>query len=111
MKIRICTICGTEFESRNGKQVCSESCRLERKKLQDAKGNQRRREGLSNILEIMRCPMCGKSFEACPNRVYCSKECYFVSKKEMDKKNYKMYYSNPEWRKAHIEKVKLKKST
>lgn len=75
MKIRICTICGTEFESRNGKQVCSESCRLER--------NCRTQKGIS---------VGAKGF------------LIFL-------KYYKMYYSNPEWRKAHVEKVKLKKST
>lgn len=31
-RIRICTVCGAEFTSRNGKEVCSESCGLERKR-------------------------------------------------------------------------------
>lgn len=109
MKIRICTICGAEFESRNGNQVCSDSCRLERKRLQDAKGNQRRKKGISNSLETKQCPICGKSFEALPNRIYCSQKCYWESKEKADKENYKIYYSNPEWRRNHIEKVKSNK--
>ena len=109
MKIRVCTICGTEFESRNGNQVCSEVCRLERKKIQDMKGNRRRREGISNSPETIKCPICGKNFEALPNRIYCSKECYLESKRKMDKENFEIYYSNPEWRRSHIEKVKSNK--
>lgn len=109
MKIKKCTICGIEFESRNGNEVCSENCRLERKKIQDAKGNLRRREGISNTPETKTCPVCGKDFDAYYNMVYCSKQCYSKSKKVSDKENYKIYYSDPEWRRAHIEKVKSNK--
>ncbi len=109
MKIKKCTICGTEFESHNGNQVCSENCRLERKKLQDAKANQRRKNGISNSFETKQCPICRKTFEALPNRIYCSKECYFKSKQKMDKENFKIYYSDYEWKRRHIEKVKSNK--
>lgn len=110
MKIRVCTICGAEFESRNGNQVCSEPCRLERKRLQDAKGNKRRKEGTSNSLEVKQCPICGKDFDALPNRIYCSKECYWKSKNAADKENFKGYYADSEWRRIHTEKVKKAKS-
>ena len=36
-RIRKCTVCGQEFLSANGVEVCSEQCRIERKREQDRK--------------------------------------------------------------------------
>jgi len=69
-----CTICGKEFESRYGTEVCSEVCRAERKRINDTKSNARRRAHESDIPVIKNCPICGKQFETIRNK-YCSKEC------------------------------------
>ena len=42
-KMKKCTICGKNFLSRNGVEVCSAACATERKRRQDAAGNERRR--------------------------------------------------------------------
>ena len=47
-KMKKCTICGKNFLSRNGVEVCSAACATERKRRQDAAGNERRRLQLSN---------------------------------------------------------------
>lgn len=101
MKIRICTICGQEFESHNGILVCSEECKAERKRQQDQRGNYRRYNKLSNVPETKKCPICGKKFEALPHVKYCGKECYEVAQKEKSKENFASYYADEEWKKKH----------
>lgn len=94
MKLKECTVCGRKFQSHYGIEVCSEACRLERKRKQDEKGNYRRKKGLSNVPEIKKCLVCGCEFESHHNMVYCNKNCYNIAKKEKDKENYKNYYND-----------------
>lgn len=61
-KMKKCTICGKNFLSRNGVEVCSAACATERKRRQDAAGNERRRLQLSNQKTSRICPVCGKTF-------------------------------------------------
>lgn len=69
-----CTICGKMFESKHGTEICSEACRVERKRIQDIKSNARRRAHESDIPVTKDCPICGRQFETIRNK-YCSKEC------------------------------------
>ena len=41
-RIRNCVICGKEFTSYRGTNVCSEQCKIEKKKRQDENLNKRR---------------------------------------------------------------------
>lgn len=87
-----CTVCGQAFESHYGIEVCSESCRLERKRISDINSNARRRNHESDIPVVKVCPICKKEFETFRNK-YCSKECAGVARK----KNlciYNKYYYN-----------------
>jgi predicted nucleic acid-binding Zn ribbon protein len=74
MKIKNCIVCGNEFESTYGREICSEQCKIIRKKEHDIKGNMRRKMGISGQLESKICPECGKEFEAL-NRKYCNTKC------------------------------------
>lgn len=109
MKIRRCVICGKEFESRNGKLVCSEECKLERKRQQDRKGNYRRYNGLSNVPEEKICPVCGEKFEALNNVKYCSLSCSETARRKMQKENFQEYYNVPENKKIIKERRKKKR--
>lgn len=106
MKIRICQICGKQFESCNGRLVCSEECRLERKRQQDRKGNYRRYNGLSNVPVEKICPVCGEKFEALNNVKYCSLSCSETARRKMQKENFQEYYNVPENKKNIIERAK-----
>lgn len=86
-----CTICGSLFESHYGTEVCSESCRLERKRIYDANSNARRKNHESNIPVTKVCPVCGKEFETFRNK-YCSKECAEIVKKKNLHLYNKYYY-------------------
>lgn len=90
-KIKICTVCGSEFVSHNGTEVCSESCRLERKREQDRKGNKRRYAKESNTPFNRVCPICGREFESLKN-FYCSAECTGKARKQNIKENNMAYY-------------------
>lgn len=90
-RIRKCTICGRQFLSVNGIEVCSEECRQERKKRQDREGNFRRYNKLSNTPIDKTCPTCGKSFQGL-RKVYCSPECSQKAKRRALKENSKQYY-------------------
>lgn len=107
MKIIECSICGKPFKSYNGLQVCSEECRLERTRIQNKKGNYRRRKGISGTPERKICPICGKGFDSYHNMKYCNKECYLIAKRNKDKENFRIYYQNDEWKKKHIKKYRL----
>lgn len=91
MKVRKCTICGKEFMSYNGMEVCSESCRIERKRRQDYEGNLRRRQGISGQNKKLVCPVCGKEFLGLREK-YCCRECSMRAREAQVKKNNKFYY-------------------
>lgn len=103
MKIKKCKICGNEFESYNGKEVCGPACELVRKKEYDRIGNYRRYHGLSGQPEKKICPICNKEFEGLRNK-YCGKTCSNIARKMASKELFKEYYKNN--REQHIENVK-----
>lgn len=91
-KLRICTVCGSEFMSHNGTEVCSEKCRMERKREQDRRGNERRYSKQANTPFDRICPACGKNFESLRTK-YCSTKCAEQAKKEHVKENSDRYYT------------------
>lgn len=93
MKEQICKVCGNKFLSINGNECCSDICRMEWKKMQDAKGNYRRYNKLSNVPEQKVCIQCGKIFESV-RRKYCSDECSELARKQIIRENNKRYYEN-----------------
>lgn len=90
-RIRRCTICNIKFVSRNGKEVCSEGCAVERIHLQNKAGNERRRNGHSNDPIEKVCPVCNKKFETLRNK-YCSTLCSDLKRKEQLRENYYNFY-------------------
>jgi predicted nucleic acid-binding Zn ribbon protein len=92
MRIKKCTVCGNEFLSKNGKEVCSIECSLERKRLQDKKGNERRRMGISGQLMDLVCLECGKTFTGL-NRKYCSEKCSNEARSKERKHIFSAYYT------------------
>lgn len=93
MKIRKCTICGQEFESYNGREVCSDKCLMERKKKYEKVSNYRRYHGLSCEPMHYTCQICGKEFEGLREK-YCSDECREIARKVQVRENNKMYYND-----------------
>lgn len=91
MKIKNCVICQKEFESHYGTEVCSDECKLERKRLQDKKGNDKRYSGKSKELENIICKRCGKSFLGLGRR-YCEK-CSATARKESQKQISQAWYA------------------
>lgn len=91
MKIRKCTVCGQEFESHNGKEVCSKECEIERRHKYEKEANYRRRKGLSCTPISYTCLVCGKQFEGLRQK-YCSEECRKMGRKEHVNENNKRYY-------------------
>jgi len=85
-------MCGKQFPSRYGKEVCSEQCFIVRKRLSDQKGNEKRKQGLSGQLDEKICPECGNSFEGLI-RKYCP-ECSDQVRINTRKKLFKEYYLN-----------------
>lgn len=71
MKIKKCTVCGQEFVSYNGREVCSDECFQKRKHEMEREANYRRRKGLSCTPITYTCPVCGKEFEGLREK-YCS---------------------------------------
>ena len=100
-RIRKCTICGCEFLSYHGIEVCSDQCRIERKHRQDEKGNIRRKKHMSNSPYKKVCPICGAYFESLNNK-YCSQECSNTARINSTKINSRIYYL------SHTEFVKNK---
>lgn len=90
-RIRKCTVCGREFLSVNGIQICGEECRQERKKQQDKAGNFRRYNKLSNTPIDKVCPVCGNNFQGL-REIYCSPECSRRARERAVKENSKQYY-------------------
>ncbi|MBU5333607.1 C2H2-type zinc finger protein [Anaerocolumna aminovalerica] len=91
MKIRNCTICNQEFESKNGRLVCSDECAYIRKQKHNREANYRRYNGLSNTLEDRVCPVCGKRFQSL-RRKYCTDECSHIGRTLIRKENFEEYY-------------------
>ena len=81
-----CTVCGRVFESHYGTEVCSETCRIERKRIYDMNSNARRKNHESDIPVTKVCPVCGKEFDTFRNK-YCSKDCSEFARK----KNIRIY--------------------
>lgn len=77
--------------SERGVEVCSEKCRLERKRIQDKESDYRRYHKESNTPKIYTCRYCGKEFEGLAHR-YCSDTCRELARKEQVKENNKLYY-------------------
>lgn len=80
-KMKKCTICGKNFLSRNGVEVCSAACAAERKRRQNTAGNERRRLQLSNQKTSRICPVCGKTFMSV-YRKYCRSECAGIARRK-----------------------------
>jgi predicted nucleic acid-binding Zn ribbon protein len=91
-KLKKCTVCGKEFMSERGIEVCSEKCRLERKHRYDTESNYRRYRKESNIPKTYSCKNCGKHFEGLGRR-YCSEECRLEAKRKLLKEYSKEYYN------------------
>lgn len=100
-RLKNCTICGREFLSHRGLEVCSEECKDLRRQKNNAKANSRRYHKEPFIKE---CPMCGKVFETV-RRKYCSKECSEKSRKLSSHITYQNFY------KEHREEVIKRVST
>lgn len=77
--------------SERGIEVCSEECRMERKKRNDKNSNERRKKGESNIPITYTCLVCGKEFEGLAQR-YCSDTCREKARKEQVKENNRIHY-------------------
>lgn len=90
MKIRKCTVCGREFESYNGREVCSESCFLERKRKWEKETRSRKKHNQLNSPITYICPICGKQFEGMRQK-YCSNECRAIGRKQHVDENNKKY--------------------
>ena len=98
-RIRDCVICGKRFTSYHGINVCSEQCKIEKKKRQDENSNKRRYSKESNTPIIKICPICGEKFETL-RRTYCSEKAHKIHVKEISDQYYKDH------REEIIDKVK-----
>lgn len=90
MKARNCVICGREFESHNGIEVCSEECKLERKHRYDNESNARRYQNISNSPKTYTCKNCGKTFTGLRQK-YCSDQCRAMARKKHVAENNQIY--------------------
>ena len=102
-KMKKCTICGKNFLSRNGVEVCSAACATERKHRQDTAGNERRRAQLSNQKTSRICPVCGKTFMSVRWKYCCSEYVAIARRKNSAENNREYYVQN---RDAVIQRVK-----
>lgn len=98
-----CKICGSEFISYHGKVTCSEVCRQEHVRQQNAEANARRKNKLCGIPQTKECPICGKIFTSV-RRKYCGDACYEKAVKIFQKQNSAEYYERN--RKEVIERTK-----
>lgn len=103
-KMKKCTICGKSFLSRNGVEVCSVACAVERKRRQDTAGNERRRAQLSNQKTSRICPTCGKTFMSVRCK-YCCPECAGIARRKNLAENNREYYAQN--RDTVIQRVKV----
>lgn len=62
-RVRNCVICDKEFISYHGTNVCSEQCKIEKKKRQDENSNKRRYSKESNTPIIKIVLFVGKSLK------------------------------------------------
>lgn len=89
--IKICIVCGKEFESEHGTVTCSDYCHLE-----NIRRNQYRHDLIrKGILkrEKKKCPVCGKNFTCNRNNiVYCSKSCREDATKKRRRDYFATYY-------------------
>mgnify|MGYP002109404139 FL=1 len=90
-KIKKCTICGKNFLSCKGVEVCSAACAAERKRRQNTAGNERRRLQLSNQKTSRICPVCGKTFMSVRWK-YCCPECAGIARRKNLAENNREYY-------------------
>lgn len=90
MKIRKCTVCGREFESHNGREVCSESCFLERKRKWEKETRKRKKCNQLNDPITYTCAICGRQFDGMRQK-YCSDECRAIGRKQHVDENNKYY--------------------
>ena len=90
-KIKNCLVCGKEFESSYGREICSDECKKVRKKEQDNKGNYRRKTGISGVPEMIVCARCGQRFEGL-NRRYCP-SCSDAARIQSQRAFYKEWYA------------------
>lgn len=83
-----CKICGSEFvKTSNSQKYCSESCKMEAKKLQDSHNSHktyiRNKSKKPNITAT--CEYCGKQFiKTHGNQKYCSKTCSDNKNRELN---------------------------
>lgn len=98
MKIKKCTVCGKEFESHSGIEVCSEKCFVERRRKWEKMSNDRRREERLNDPITYTCKNCGKQFDGMRQK-YCSEECKKIARKNHVKENNRVHYENVKNRK------------
>lgn len=100
-----CVICGREFNSHNGIEVCSDACRKERRHRDERNANIRRRQKISNTPIIYTCKICGNRFEGMRQK-YCSDECRIIARKKQLAEYGRLYYSSVT--KPHNELLKRK---
>ena len=69
--LKICEICGTEFETnRTNKICCSDRCSQKRWRIQ------KKNQGKNGVGEIRKCIICGNEFKSkSKNHICCSKKC------------------------------------
>lgn len=78
--LKICEVCGKEFETKQGSTCCSNKCHQKRWRINN---------GIGIIRENRKCIICGTEFK--PYReghVCCSKKCSQKRNKEIQRKNY-----------------------
>jgi hypothetical protein len=108
MRIKKCTVCGVEFLSTRGIEVCGDSCFAERKKKYYAETATRRKAGTVGNPIISKCLYCGKAFNGL-GRKYCTDECSNNARQIQRNKIFKEHYEDARWRDKHIENVKERK--
>ena len=95
--LRICEVCGKEFESKVSAECCSKNCYARRWR----KNNPREK----TVKKIGKCIICGKEFEQKrETHLCCSKKC---RKKHYDEQN---RIRSQKWREEHSEEIKKKRN-
>lgn len=119
--LKVCEICGKEFEAFHNKKCCSPECSKQKARLYCAQYQKTHREKISayqrkyrakvrkpkeKVLKV--CPICGKEFEALHNKKYCSPECRHKSKNQYNRDRYWEIRGNEiaaKVRKPKVEKI------